>query len=178
MDLLQLFMPLVGSILGGWLVSHRLDKKKQIHEHYLNSQISEKIYMKLIQFWEQYIEQLFTILDDLFQNHVTSNILENERKLYSIRRKYIMYLNTKTNKELGDFELSLREIWSKNEYLKSVPVSDKRSEIVSNISEKYLILIDINKSKEEKIKSINEIIEEIKSIIWTTKRIEKITNTI
>ena len=148
-------------------------KNKQLNDHYLNSSIVHSIYIKLTEFWEEYIKKLYETLDFLMEKWRNKEVLSYARDLYFIRRKYTIYLNDKISEKLKDFEWELRFIWANTGLLESVEVGPRRTEIINKISNKFLIIVNQDIKKEEKISSIDDMINEIKTIIWATKIIEK-----
>lgn len=159
--------------LFSMIFKYFLDENKQLNDHYLNSSIVHSIYIKLTEFWEEYIKKLYETLDFLMQEWRNKEVLNYARDLYFIRRKYTIYLNDKISEKLKDFEWELRFIWANTWLLESVEVGPRRTEIVNKISNKFLIIVNQDIEKEEKISSIDDMINEIKIIIWATKIIEK-----
>lgn len=159
--------------LFSMIFKYFLDENKQLNDHYLNSSIVHSIYIKLTEFWEEYIKKLYETLDFLMQEWRNKEVLNYARDLYFIRRKYTIYLNDKISEKLKDFEWELRFIWANTWLLESVEVGPRRTEIINKISNKFLIIVNQDIEKEEKISSIDDMINEIKIIIWATKIIEK-----
>lgn len=166
------------SLTSSWgfftiLFKYFWDERKQINEHYLNSNITYHAYIKLSEFWEEYTKELYDTLDFLWKKWWNEEILDYAKKLYLIRRKYSLYLSNTINIKLKEFESELRYIWAQTELLKHIPVGEERSDIVKKISKKFLIIINQEWENEEKIASIDKIVDEIKDIIWATKIIDK-----
>lgn len=172
------FSKWIFSIAASWslfsmILKYFLDENRQLNDHYLNSGIVHDIYKKLTEFWDEYTKKLYETLDFLMREWRNKGILDYARDLYFIRRKYTIYLDNKITIKLKDFEWELRFIWANTGLLKSVPVGPRRTEIVNKISNKFLIIVNQESENEEKISSIDDIINEIKTIIWATKIIEK-----
>lgn len=159
--------------LFSMIFKYFLDENKQLNDHYLNSSIVHSIYIKLTEFWEEYIKKLYETLDFLMKEWRNKEVLNYARDLYFIRRKYTIYLNDEISEKLKDFEWELRFIWANTWLLESVEVGQRRTEIVNKISNKFLIIVNQDIEKEEKISSIDDMINEIKIITWATKIIEK-----
>lgn len=150
-----------------------LDENKQLNDHYLNSNIVHDIYLKLTDFWNEYIKKLYETFDFLTERWENKEILNYARDLYFIRRKYTIYLNDKISEKLKNFEWELRFIWANTWLLESIEVGTRRNEIIDKIYKKLLIIMDQKIENEEKISSTEDIISEIKKMIWATKIIEK-----
>lgn len=162
-----------------------LEENKQLNEHYLNSNIVHDIYTKLIEFSDEYIKKLYETLDFLMEKWRDVGILKYAYELYIIRRKYIIYLDNTTSEKLRNFEWELRFIWANTRLLQSIPVGWRRDKIVDEIYNKFMTIINQETAKkkkteaekqvekEEKISSIDEIINDIKQITWITKIINK-----
>lgn len=171
LQILELVIPLLWPILWWWIITYCLDLRRQKSDHYLNSPITYDVYSNLVKFSEEYIKELYSILDILTAKRATDEILLHTRELCNIRRKYIMYLNKKITSDLEDYEYALRALWAEAGYLKSLPVWPERSQSVKYISERYRELLHVDQKSENNNKSIDTFIEEIKLTIWITNRI-------
>lgn len=155
------------------LVKWMLDHNALINQHYLNSGIVTKIYDKLVEFWEEYIHELYEILHKWMQEWRTENMLDYGRWLTTIRRKYIVYIPKQVNEALEDIEARMRKIWAESSLLNSIPVWDKRSKLVDEIADDFDRLFI--KKEGEKVGDgelyLEKIIYKIVVLIWAPKMI-------
>lgn len=150
--LLQEFaaIPLVGSLAAALfqvlrdITAHErqvlLQDSQQRFALGASSHMANVAFDKHVAFTEEYIAEVFKTLDTLFQKGPTEEALSHANNLFSLRRKYTVWLTDEIDKTLQAFEGALRTVGANDWFLKNAGSDQNRQKA---IEEMHKVFADI-----------------------------------
>jgi len=135
---------------------YRLDESSAQNSFVLSStsHMAECAFDKHVEFCEEYVSQANDGLTILFREGPTVQALDIAGKLYSIRRRYILWETTDVTENLDRFERALRKVGADEHLLETVPVGEKRTQLVDSLYATFSNLIELESLPERKTPEI------------------------
>lgn len=157
-------------------IKHELKKEETIWNYSLNSKIGYELFEKYFVFGQEYINITNEISNKLFKEGPTDKIFDQVLELSNLRKKNILLIDESINTKLKVFEHILFKISFSAKQIPQQTIDFKNNEIynkfIENMYKDYEIIMNNDKSENEKEHSINNIIDEIKKQIGADKIIK------
>lgn len=158
----------------------RLWRDERIHERAVELQIKQQdfvlgtashmaavAYDKHVVFCEEYIQRVQQGLQELMRNGATKEAMNIGSDLVRIRIKHSAWLTAEIEKSLQPFEMALINIGANEHLLESLPVGDRRNQVVEEVYRFFGLVLGHEKpvKEEEANMTIKTIIEKIRNIL-------------
>lgn len=101
--------------------SVRLEEARNRFTVGATSHMADVAFDKHVEFCEQYVEEMFTTLENLFRKGPSEDALQHASSLYGIRKARAVWLTPEIEADLERFEAALRKIGANAQLLKMVP---------------------------------------------------------